>query len=87
MKHTLQEPLIEDNGSDEEFAGTGKGGKKKTGEMGDMLKMFNSKLTNKVADLTDTSKNFYYLKVVLGQTVGREHNMVRAAVMHGPNLD
>ena len=32
-------------------------------------------------------KNLYYLKVVLGQTVGREHNMVRAAVMHGPNLD
>ena len=31
MNNTLQEPLIEDNGSDEEFAGTGKGGKKKTG--------------------------------------------------------
>jgi hypothetical protein len=79
--------LLEDNDRNEELAGAGKGGKQKTGEMGDMLKMFNSKLSNKVADLTDTSKNFYYLKVVLGQTVGREHNMVRAAVMHGANLE
>ena len=86
MMKTLQVPLIEDNDRNEEFAGAGKGGEQKTGEMGEMLKIL-SKLTNKVADLTDTSKNFYYLKVVLGQTVGREHNMVRAAVMHGPNLD
>ena len=52
-----------------------------------MLKMFNSKLKDKVADLTDTSKNFYYLKVVFGQAVGAEHKMVRAAVMHTENLD
>ena len=73
--------------SDEELnIGAQTKGGKKPNQMAGMLSAFNSQLKNKVGDLTDTNKNFYYLKVTLGQKMDNSHHMVRAAVMHGDSL-